>query len=301
MPATSAHSAVPSPVAADSMYTHPFHTLGALSTDPTSETQDASRQQARDAASQFMLEHKQNKDNARALIDYLQSQDPGAQWSPEDREKALRSCQDIADSREYVNRGLAVDVPTGNTHRIDISMPIGGHHVAVAKQERIALASLIWRLGQNARRHLDRGLEPLRGHVAHLKEVCRALHAEQSMKICSQAERLLKDHEDFKPADVQSLYIAATLSFTVRTDQLVMQTADSVRRLVALEQDLKLREPEAGPSTEAHRRQWQAALDAVNDSRLLDAKALMEPLERMASQAACARIVFPDSLGETDI
>lgn len=283
------------------MYTHPFTALGAPSTDPASETQDASGQRAPDAASQFMLEHKQNKDNARALIDYLQSQDPGAQWSPEDREKALRSCHDIADSREYVNRGLAVDVPTGNTHRIDISMPIGGHHVAVAKQERIALASLICQLGQNARRHLDRGLEPLRGHVEQLKEACRALHAVQSMKICSQAERLLKDHEDFKPMDVGSLPIAASLKFAERVDQIVLQTADAVRRLVELEQHLKLSEPEADPATGAYRRQWQAALDAVNDSRWQDAEAMMAPLEHMALQAARASIVFRDSPGESDI
>lgn len=285
MPATSAHRAVSSLVAADSMYVNPFNSLAATSTDATSAAQDVTGPQTSDLAGEFMHLHNQNKDNARTLIAYLQSQDPGAQWTPEDREKALSTCHDILNAREYLNRSLAADIETGKTHRIDITMPISGHHLTVAKQERIALETLVWRLGQNARRHLDRGLEPLRDHVEQLKQSCRSLHAEQPMRICSQAEQLLKSQESFKPRDVASLSIASTLAYAARMEKAVFETANAVRQLVNLERTLKLREPGAGPGTEANRRKWQVAMDAVNESRWQDAETHINALSRLTSTA----------------
>lgn len=279
-----------------------FSSTGASSSDPIHGQQIFGT--LSEAESQaFMVAQKQNRTVASRLMDFLQSDDPGARMPAPQREDLLLTCQNIADLREYVKHNLANEVRGTGTNQIHMTMPLVGHHQSLARQHKIALETVMHQLVANARAQLDLPLADLREAIGHLEAACRALQSPREMSIASQAERLLSQAIPVRQDGMEPPRIAATVRFVTTMKDKVGETANLVRRLVNLEQDLKLRTPGSSPGKDANRDLWNNALEAVDQSRFTDAVIHLNALSRLTSQAPSPRgalHLLGDPRGELD-
>lgn len=247
-----------------------------------------------DHSRQVMAGIRQNAETARNLADFLQSPDPGANLDPATREDLLALCHKIAEHREFLSRGLAEVPAIYPNGSVSMTLPVTQRHATLAREEGIALESALRALAENARHQRTVRTAPLRDALEALKVACEAIRSPCPLKTQTLAENFLATLGDIPVRDVHSLAIGAHVTYASRQLQIVNKALQAARQLADLEVALTLRDPNAGPGTQANRRTWAAALEALTDSRWLEMERHLTSLQRLTTPApVCPLTIHP--------